>query len=161
MNLPEYLKMAYRLAAHNSPDPSTQNAALLINGSGLLMAQGVNEFPPGVQYTEERWQRPLKYSYIEHAERNCIYAAAKKGVKTKGMTLICPFFACADCARAIVCAGIREVIGHDHPLQKDNPRWKESVLIGDQILTEGGVKFTRIKAELGVPFRYNEQLVMS
>ena len=106
------LKEAYLHAAEFSPDLSTQNAAILIGRDGHVILKSVNKFPAGVQQTPERWERPLKYAYVEHAERNLIYTAAWAGVSTYGKIMICPWFACADCARAIVVAGIEEVIGN-------------------------------------------------
>ena len=35
----------------------------------------------------DRWERPEKYSWVEHAERNAIYAAAREGVRLAGATM--------------------------------------------------------------------------
>src|SRR5687768_3524816 len=120
------LQAAYFHASKYSTDPNTQNAAVLIDDmpsgfddsgryilSKKIVASGANHFPDGVKELPERWERPIKYSYVEHAERNCIYSAAKRGIKTDGLVMYCPWFACADCARAIIQAGIAEVVGHD------------------------------------------------
>ena len=57
---------------------------------------------------EERQERPEKYYWFEHAERNSIYNAARIGVSTKGskMYMTCGV-PCADCARAIINAGAK------------------------------------------------------
>jgi dCMP deaminase len=49
---------------------------------------------------------------MEHAERDAIYKAAFVGMQTEGATLYVPWFACADCARAIIAAGITRVVGN-------------------------------------------------
>jgi deoxycytidylate deaminase len=88
------LKLAYEVAAEKSTDPSTQNGAVLVglpcsewthevNDQGQLeyvqrkpcreFIASANFFPQGVQESEERWTRPLKYKFVEHAERNVIY----------------------------------------------------------------------------------------
>src|ERR1035437_1194380 len=85
----ELLRTAYRLSV-DSPDPSTQNAAFLTDKWGWNTHTAVNEFPRGVSYSEERWLRPIKYAYIEHAERNCLFGAAAAGLCTAGMTMVCP-----------------------------------------------------------------------
>lgn len=157
----DYLSVAYKIA-QDSPDPSTQNAALLVDRFGNILVSAVNTFPYDVEQTEERWQRPLKYSYVEHAERNVIYHAARRGVKAAGLRMYVPWFACADCARAIVQAGILEVIGHDFDLHKTSAHWLESIKIADQILTEGGVIFRRVPGKIGnVKIRFNGEEVES
>ena len=47
---------------------------------------------------------------MEHAERNAIYNAARCGTPLEGCTLYVEIMPCMDCGRAIVQAGIREVI---------------------------------------------------
>ena len=101
--------------------------------------------------TGERLERPTKYSFMEHAERGVIYAAAAAGVPTAGATLYCPWFSCADCARAIICAGIKEVVGLSLLMDDEaTKRWAESVEKGLSMLTEAGVGQRWLTVELGV-----------
>lgn len=96
----ELLKIAYE-KAKESEDSSTQNAALLVNDAGNVLVADINRFPDGViTNKEERWERPLKYKFIEHAERNVCYISAKRGIKTEGLTMVCPWAACSDCERS-------------------------------------------------------------
>ena len=134
----ELLRQTYKLAAV-SRDPSTQNAAKLIrlDSPWSVNLWNVNQFPAGVQELPERWERPEKYSFIEHAERNVIYTAARAGVKTDGLAMVCCWAACTDCARAIVQAGIKTLITHR---EGDNGTWGDSIRIADDILKEGGVE---------------------
>lgn len=161
-----YLKLAYQVAAEKSTDPSTQNGAVLVSPLRSLEGKPVREFiasanffPEGVKESQERWVRPLKYKFVEHAERNVIYLAAKRGFKTEGATMYVPWFACADCARAIIQAGITEVVGHDYPPHKEQTSWKESIEIADKMLEEAGVKFTRVPGVFGVKIRFNGQVI--
>lgn len=158
-----FLQKAYEYAMTISTDPSTQNGACLVAADGEILVYGANHFPAGVKETPSRWERPIKYKFVEHAERNCIYAAAREGIRTKGLIMYCPWFACADCARAIVQSGIKMVIGHDSVLQEQSEhwktQWKESIEVGDTILHEGGVSFKRIKADIkDVKIRFNGEL---
>jgi dCMP deaminase len=90
---------------------------------------------------------------VEHAERAAIYQAARYGMKTHDATMYCPWFACSDCARAIVAAGIKRVVG----LKIGDPgKWATSIGWGDQILTEAGVEVCRIEIpKVGVTVRHN------
>lgn len=146
----DYLKIAYQTALDFSTDKSTQNGAVLVSSEGEFMCAAANHFPRGVQESEERWQRPLKYKYVEHAERNVIYAAARLGLKTENATMYCPFFACADCGRAIIQAGISRVIGHvvlDDAATHE--AWLETIEIALQMLDESGVKYEYVEEKLG------------
>jgi dCMP deaminase len=136
MNYSAAMSLALSAASH-SPDPSTQNGAVIL---GHPETADCNRFPVGVAYRDERWERPLKYRFIEHAERNAIYAAARNGVKTNGGTLVCPWAACSDCARAIVMAGIKTLVRF--PMQNDatGNHWHDECAIGDTIMREGGVE---------------------
>lgn len=147
MNDLEHLKLTYRIALHYSQDPSTQLGAILlpIGNYGLY---GANRFPPNITPTGIHIQRPNKYQYIEHAERNVIFAAARGGVITQGATLYCPWFACPDCARAIVLAGIKRVVGHKQMMDKTTDRWKQAIEIGNKILDAGGVIREYVDAKL-------------
>ena len=134
----ELLRTAYRLSV-DSPDPSTQNAAFLTDKWGWITHTAVNEFPRGVSYSEERWLRPIKYAYIEHAERNCLFRAAAAGLCTAGMTMVCPWAACADCARAIIQCGIVRLIRNADQSRGTHPRWGDSISVADVMLQEAGV----------------------
>jgi deoxycytidylate deaminase len=164
-----YLKFAYQKAAEESTDPSTQNGAVLIekkpdedqnhevdeHGSVhytqihipiIKSIYSTNHFPKGVQESEERWTRPLKYKFVEHAERNVIYLAAKQGFKTEGATMVVAWAACADCARAVIQAGIAELITHHDPYANErfgqpvSDTWKESITVAIDMMKEAGVK---------------------
>lgn len=153
----DYLRLAVEIAIDHSGDPYTQNGAVLVaieNGQAVE-ARAANGLPPGVAISADRFSRPLKYSFVEHAERGAIYAAARKGLKTAGATLYCPWFACADCARAIICAGVTRVVGHVTPRVLTPARWEESILLADQMLLEAGVQIDLLKENLGVRYLFN------
>ena len=130
--------------ALTSPDPSTQNAAYLVseNGNTYYETVAVNRFPDNVVNKDERWQRPTKYSYVEHAERNSIYAAARNGIATEGLTMVAVWASCADCARAIIQAGIVHLI-RCHS-EDNHAHWCESNAIGDRMMLEAGVQITTL-----------------
>lgn len=102
-----------------SKDPSTKVGAVIVHPrSKAVVAVGFNGFPRQVAETEARWKtRPEKYNYVEHAERNAIYNAARHGMATEGCWLYLnwdPFSFCPDCARAIIQAGITHVFGPEN-----------------------------------------------
>lgn len=188
----EYLRRAYEIAAKESTDPSTQNAAILVerDRSGEFYRQfndvgGVdyvewlaserreihetNHFPRDVPEIAERWVRPLKYMYVEHAERNVIYRAAREGFITQGAIMYATWIACDNCARAIIQSGIVEVVTHHDPFAKVrfgkpvSDVWLQSVAVGLTMMKEAGVKIRWIDDKIfpndEVKIRFNEELV--
>jgi len=134
--------------AANSPDPSTQNAAVLISRDGEILEDTLvlNTFPEGVLVSEERWERPVKYHHVEHAERNAIYAAARVGIQTQGKILVCVWAACSDCARAIIQSGISCLVRYKDGGGAD--AWDNSISIADTMMIEAGVEIITIEEPL-------------
>jgi dCMP deaminase len=124
--------------ASRSNDQSKKNGAVLCfdDGEPVQCTQAWNQFPNGVIDLAERWERPLKYRFVEHAERGSIYQAAKHGFRTDGLTLVCPWAACTDCARAIIQSGLVRLVTLP---RVPNERWDEDIALADTMLTEAGV----------------------
>lgn len=129
------------------------------------MASGSNHFPKGVKETPERWERPLKYAFVEHAERNCLFEAAKRGGLNDKLTMYCCWAACADCARAIIQMGIKEVVTHHDPTAPErfgmptSQSWLDSIKVAMTMFEEAGVKIRWIDEKLGNKVRFNGQEV--
>lgn len=134
-----FIKMAF-LVSEKSKDPSTKVGCVLVDKDNTVLATGFNGFPRGVdeeyevmtpvdgypqivysekKLIEDRWARPAKYSWIEHAERNAIYNAARKGVKIAGARAYLNWEPqpCADCCRGLIQAGITEIVGPNIPFK--------------------------------------------
>ena len=137
--------------ATNSPDPSTQTGAVIVGREGFVIGRGHNTFPTGLQVTPEMLERPLKYTYIEHAERNAVYDMAAKGVRTLDATIVCTWFPCAECARAVVQSGITRLVHHMDAYDRSPDAWKESHKASELILKAGGVQVVDIQGTLGAP----------
>ena len=115
MNRPDwdqyFMTMCY-LAASRSQDSSTHAGAVIVRQDNSVVSTGYNSPPRGMNIGDVPQERPHKYFYMEHGERNAIYNAAKHGTDLDGCKLYVNFLPCADCARAIVQSGISEVIVH-------------------------------------------------
>jgi dCMP deaminase len=92
--------------AQKSPSRPRKVGAVLVLEPGATTLAACNDFPAGVRDLEARHAHPDRLLWIEHAERNVIFAAARAGLSTAGATLVVTFHPCADCARAIVQSGI-------------------------------------------------------
>jgi dCMP deaminase len=106
-----YYLAVCRSVALRSKDPNTQIGCVIVGPAHEIRSTGYNSFPRGINdAVSERQSRPEKYLWIEHAERNAIYNAARAGTPLEGCTIYVEVVPCMDCARAIVQAGIAQVI---------------------------------------------------
>ena len=136
------------VAARRSPSRPRKVGAVLVLADGATTLVACNDFPAGVRDLESRHAHPERLLWIEHAERNAIFAAARGGVATAGATLIATFHPCADCARAIVQAGIATL----HTLAPDfaDPLWGPTFRCSRAILEEGGVRVVYLDRDPGL-----------
>lgn len=136
----KFLRLSYDLAS-GSPDRSNQNGAVIVNAYGQMVSMGRNEFTTGIVPTAEQLaDRDWKLFHIEHAERNAIFPLVGRSSADAPFTMVCQWFACGDCARAIVLSGITKVIGHKERMDMTPERWKDSVEAGLNIIRAGGVE---------------------
>lgn len=144
-----FFKMA-ELVASKSKDRSTKVGVVVVGPDNEVRSTGYNGFPRGINDDiEERHQRPAKYAWTEHAERNAIYHAARIGVSLKGCIMYFDSdpYPCQDCARAVIQSGIKTVIGRNIPFEGVGSQWKESCAIGKQMLEEAGVEIILLPKE--------------
>jgi dCMP deaminase len=125
-------------AAPRSPNKIRQVGAAILTCDGGEPITGCNTFPDGVADLAWRHEGDGRFVWMEHAERNAIFMAAKLGRGLKGATIASTFFPCIDCARAIVQTGMARLISPEPAL--DDAVWGESFLRSRVILEEGGVE---------------------
>ena len=110
-NWDNYFLEICRVVAARSKDPATKIGCVIVGPAHEIRSTGYNSLPRSIRDdVPERLERPTKYLWMEHAERNAIYNAARCGTPLEGCTLFAGLMPCMDCARAIVQAGIREVV---------------------------------------------------
>lgn len=143
----KYYKLVDYMANLFSKDPSTKVGSLFMYpGTLQILSMGYNGMPRGVDETkQERWERPLKYKYTEHAERNAIYNAAQSGTPLRDSICVASMCPCSDCARGVIQSGCKMVITRDfEELQKDNPdvvaRWKPEWDVSIEMMREAGIQ---------------------
>lgn len=126
-----------------SKDESTKVGAVIVNSDNAVISMGYNGMPRWVKDNKpERHERPNKYYYFEHAERNAMYNAASIGATTKDCKLYVPWQPCADCSRGIIQCQITEVILETWDIPE---RWETSCGIGGEMLTEAGILVRTVK----------------
>lgn len=142
MNWTEYFLNIAEQVKLKSKDQSTQIGAVIVGTDNEVLSTGYNSFPRGMDDTlQERQERPEKYFWIEHAERNAIYNAASVGTPLKGSTIyLTSGLPCMDCARGIVNSGIKVVWCKSVCTTKNKEKWVESQTKSLQLLNECGVQ---------------------
>jgi dCMP deaminase len=122
-----------------SKDRSTKVGCVIVGPSNEIRAVGYNGFVRGLDDDDDaRHERPAKYLWTEHAERNAIYHAAQVGIPLGGCRMYLPWFPCMDCARAIAQCGLVELIAREPDLS--DPRWGSDFQNALDMLQEARVR---------------------
>ena len=124
----EYFQNLAHQVKLKSKDERTQIGAVIVGKDKEIVSTGYNSFPRGIKdNVKERQERPEKYFWFEHAERNAIYNAARIGVSTKGCTMYLSCgIPCSDCARGIINAGITRIFCERAGNGDKGIKWEES-----------------------------------
>ncbi|MGV0876057.1 deaminase [Martelella sp. FLE1502] len=124
-----------------SEDRDFKVGAVIVGPGHEVRATGYNGLPRGVSdHDAARFDRASgeKFFWIEHAERNAVYNAARSGAALAGCTIYVNRFPCADCARAIIQSGITCV---DCPPKPENDgKLDHSFDVSETMLREAGVR---------------------
>lgn len=136
-----FMKMA-ELVASKSKDPSTKCGCVLVDKENTILSTGFNGLPRNCKDDKpERNERPAKYMYYEHSERNAIYNAARVGVSTLDAIAYVTGPPCCDCARGLIQAGIAYIYYPKEEEQGDfRARWSESIDAANEMLEEAKVQ---------------------
>jgi dCMP deaminase len=142
----EYYLNICKVVAERSKDVNTQIGCVIIGPNREIRSTGYNSFPRGIRDdVPERMERPAKYLWIEHAERNAICNAARAGTATEGCTIYFEIMPCMDCARAVVQAGIIEVVvSAERMRQYSSDYYNQHFGMVEVLFAEAKVKVRRV-----------------
>lgn len=149
--LKRHFEIAY-LISKWSKDPSTKVGSVIITKEGKPKSWGFNGIPSGVEDYPARFERPIKYNFFAHAERNAIDLC---DTSVKDCILICTHSPCSDCARGIVSHGIDRVV-----VDVDNGFMENSFITRNEtslrchhasleMFTESGVEYNEFNLKTG------------
>jgi dCMP deaminase len=143
MKWEQYFRSIANQVKMKSKDENTQIGAVIVGSDNEIVSTGYNSFPRGIDdNVDSRQERPEKYFWFEHAERNALYNAARIGVSTKGCTmyLTCGI-PCADCARGIINSGISKIVCENHlTFGESTQKWYEHAKRSLIMFEEAGVE---------------------
>lgn len=125
-----------------SKDPSRKIGAVAIDPvTKRILSTGYNGFPRGIDDSECRLtNRPVKYTFVVHAEMNVIYNACANGVSLSGAHMyVTGLPICSECAKGIIQVGIEKVF--IKVFEGVPPTWQESWKNTTEMFTEAGVLY--------------------
>jgi len=135
-----YMTMAY-LVAMKSKDLSTHVGAVIVGPDNEVRSVGYNSFPRHINDDiSARQERPEKYYYFSHAERNALYNAAMVGIPVNGCRMYTNGIPCCDCACGVINSGLIEVIVDKVWDDNNYDIWKETARRTKIMFSEAGVK---------------------
>ena len=157
INWDEYFMGVALLAAQRSKDPSTQVGACLVDEQNRILSTGYNGFPQGCSDDDFPWNRDesrgeTKYQYVVHAELNAILNT--RGKSLQNSKLYVGLFPCNECAKAIIQAGVKEVV-----YLSDKYHGTPSMTASRKMLESAGVILTKHKTtrkQLIISFKAEE-----
>ena len=130
------------MSAQRSKDPNTQVGACIVGADNRILSVGYNGMPQGCEDDDMPWSRDgsaldTKYMFVCHAELNAILNYRGTG-NMKGARVYVTLFPCNECAKAIIQAGISEII-----YLSDKYETSESTLASKKMFDITGVKYRK------------------
>ena len=137
-----------KLAAGRSKDPSTQVGACIVSEENRILSIGYNGTPNNFDDDKFPWNREgkcqndTKYPYVCHAELNAIlnYRGSKKDLESAKIYV--DLFPCNECSKAIIQAGISEVV-----YLSDKYNGTEGNVASKLLLDSCGVKYRQVSED--------------
>ena len=135
----EYFMSIAQLSAMRSKDPGTQVGSSIVSKNNRIMSDGYNGKPSGFSDDEYPWDREgealsTKYLFVCHAELNAILNHS--GGSLEGCRIYTTLFPCNECAKALIQAGISEII-----YMQDKYSDTDSVIASKMMMKSAGVSF--------------------
>ena len=142
----EYFMGIALLSGCRSKDPGTQVGACIVNKQNKIVGTGYNGLPIGCNDDEFPWDKQgsfldTKYPYVCHAELNAILNNI--GMNLQGCTIYTALFPCNECAKAIIQAGIKEVV-----YLSDKYNGQDSAVASRRMLETAGVTCRKVETSL-------------
>lgn len=145
-----YIEMAKMISSW-SKDTSTKVGCVIVDPKGSPVSWGYNGNAMGVEDTFERLERPVKYHYVAHAEKNAMDLCRSS---LENCIMYITHAPCSSCAISIIQSGIKHVIidgnnGFTGPNSylHTNDKWKEAVSHSLIMFHEAGVSYTEYRKE--------------
>ena len=150
----EYFMGVAELASMRSKDPSTQVGCCIVDEQNRILSTGYNGFPHGCNDDEFPWGRDesageTKYPFVVHAELNAILN--NRGKSLQGSRLYVGLVPCNECAKAIIQAGVSEVI-----YLSDKYATTPSTLASKRMLAAAGISLRQLTSKASLLIKFDK-----
>ena len=141
----EYFMGLALLSAERSKDPNSQVGACIVNDENKIISVGYNGAPIGYDDDKDMiWDREggfldTKYAYVCHSELNAILNSK---ASVKNCRLYVTLFPCNECAKAVIQAGIKEVIYLSDKYDKT-----EGNIVSKKLFDTCGIKYRKYEPQ--------------
>lgn len=136
----EYFMGVALITGLRSKDPNSQVGCCIASSDNRILSLGYNGAPRGLNDDLMKWNREgsfldTKYAYVCHSELNAIlnYRGNLEGSK-----IYVSLFPCNECAKAIIQAGIKEVIYYSDKYDKT-----DSNIVAKKLFDTCGVTYRK------------------
>ena len=152
----EYFMGVALLSAKRSKDPNTQVGACIVNEKNKIVGAGYNGLPTGCHDDDFPWNKQgefleTKYPFVCHAELNAILNNI--GMDLRGCRIYTALFPCNECTKAIIQAGISEVV-----YLSDKYEHTPSAQASRMMLEKAGVTCRKVVSTIdSIHLSFNEQ----
>jgi dCMP deaminase len=139
----EYFMGVALLSGQRSKDPNTRVGACIVNLQNKIVGAGYNGLPMGCDDEDFPWSKKgefleTKYPFVCHAELNAILNNI--GMDLSGCRIYTALFPCNECSKAIIQAGIREVI-----FLSDKYNGSDVSIASKRLLDTSGVSYRKVE----------------
>lgn len=143
----EYFMGIAKLSAMRSKDPNTQVGSCIVSKENRILSMGYNGAPNGYNDESFPWGREgnrldTKYMYVCHSELNAILNYSGNTNDLKNSRIYVYYFPCNECAKAIIQAGIKEVI---YEISYDYDNHSDEMEASIRMFDKCGVKYRQYK----------------
>jgi dCMP deaminase len=152
----EYFMGVALLSGRRSKDPNTQVGACIVSRQNKIVGAGYNGLPAGCHDEDFPWEKTgdflqTKYPYVCHAELNAILNNI--GMDLTGCRIYTALFPCNECSKAIIQAGIKEVI-----YLSDKYNGSDVSIASKRMLDTAAVSYRKVKVmRTGIELSFNEK----
>jgi dCMP deaminase len=112
----EYFQILKNLA-EKSPDPTRKVAALIVKNDEII-STGFNDWADIKDKNPKYLEKPHKYFYLEHAERNAIFSAIINNIDVKDSIMYINWWPCSECVKVMIKFKIKEIVVPPKPTGK-------------------------------------------
>lgn len=139
----KYIMLANYKAGLFSKDPHTKVGCIILSHDfSRILSTGINGFSRNMDDNRpERWERPMKYSYVSHAEANGVANAARTGTPLDGSVVAVTKFPCSTCTKLLIQAGVKKVYTVEPNYESDT--WGADAKVSEEMLSEVGIEVVK------------------